>query len=413
MMEIFTDFHVHSKYSRATSKDMDLENLDKWAKIKGLNIIGTGDFTHPLWFKELKKKLKPAEPGLFKLKKSETRFILTSEISCIYSENGKVRKVHMLILAPSFKAVEKINYSLGLIGNLKSDGRPILGLNAKELVKIALTASKDCLLVPCHIFTPWFSVLGSKSGFDSLKECFNDYAKDIFAIETGISSDPGMISKISFLDNISLLSNSDAHSPQKIGREANVFDTELSYFSIIKAIKEKKNFLYTIEFFPEGGKYHLDGHRACNIKTTPEHSKKYNNICPVCKKSLTIGVLNRAEELSDKRKPTSMASFKSLVPLEEIIADFFNVQVGSKKARKEYDSMILKLKNEFNILLFSSFEELKKATFPKLAEGIIRAREGKVFLEPGYDGVYGKVGIFSKKEKAELAKKKTIVLSRF
>ena len=259
-MKLIADFHIHSKYSRATSPSMDLENLDKWAQIKGIKVLGAGDFTHPEWFKQIKEKLEPAEPGLFKLRQldSGTRFILTSEIRCIYSKGGKVRKVHIVIFARSINAVEKINEKLNQIGNLKADGRPILGLDAKELAKIVLNADKNCLVVPAHAWTPWFSVFGSKSGFNSLEECFEDYTKYIYAVETGLSSDPAMNWRLSQLDKITLISNSDAHSPQKIGREANVFDTDVNYQAITDAIKAKdpKRFLYTIEFFPEEGKYH-------------------------------------------------------------------------------------------------------------------------------------------------------------
>lgn len=290
-MKIIGDFHIHSKYSRATSQFADLENLDKWARIKGVDVLGAGDFTHPAWFSEMEKKLSEAEQGLFKLKGSDfgTRFVLTSEVSCIYKKTGKVRKVHIVIFAPSLHSVEKINSRLSQIGNIKSDGRPILGLDAKELLKIVLDIDENCLIVPAHIWTPWFSVFGSKSGFDSLEECFDEYAKYIFAVETGLSSDPKMNWQLPQLDNITLISNSDAHSAQKIGREANVFDTELNYDSIIKAIKTRQGFLYTIEFFPEEGKYHFDGHASCGISLTPAQSKKYKNICPKCKKPLVIG----------------------------------------------------------------------------------------------------------------------------
>ena len=306
-MKFAADFHIHSKYSRATSPQMDLENLDKWAKIKGIKVLGTGDFTHPEWFKNLEEKLEPAEAGLFKLKNSDspTRFILTSEISCI-----------------SFKTAEKINTQLAKIGNLRADGRPILGLDAKELAKIVLDADKDCAVIPAHAWTPWFAIFGSKSGFDSVEECFEEYSKHIYAIETGLSSDPAMNWRLSQLDKVALISNSDAHSPHKIGREANVFDTEINYQSIFDAIKYKdpKKFLYTIEFFPEEGKYHYDGHRLCNLSLSPAESKKYNNICPRCAKPLVIGVLNRVEELADRPerfRPKNAIPFKSLIPLEE------------------------------------------------------------------------------------------------
>ena len=415
-MKFIADFHIHSKYSRATSKDMDLENLDKWAKIKGIKVLGTGDFTHPEWLKSLKENLRLAEPGLFKFKKNDsgTRFVLTSEISCIYSKKNRVRKVHIVIIAPSFDVVEKINTHLGWIGNLKSDGRPILGLDAKELAKIVLDASKDCLVVPAHIWTPWFAMFGSKSGFDSIEECFEEYSKHIYSVETGLSSDPSMNWRLSALDKITLISNSDAHSPQKIGREANVFDTELSYEAISRAIKEKnpKEFLYTIEFFPQEGKYHYDGHRNCDIRLSPQESKKYNNVCPTCGKPLTIGVMNRVEALADRKegfKPENAIPFKSLIPLTEIIAESLGVTVASKKVDLEYKNLIKKLSNEFNILLDVSKEGLVSATLPEIAEGIIRVREGKVFITPGYDGVFGKISIFSKGEQKSLSKQGTLV----
>ncbi len=419
-MQFIADFHIHSKYSRATSKDMDLENLDKWAKIKGIKVLGTGDFTHPEWLKNLKEKLHPAERGLFKLKNSETRFILTSEISCIYSKQGRVRKIHILIFAPDFETVEKINTHLGLIGNLKADGRPILGLDAKELAKIVLDASSECLVVPAHCLTPWFGIFGSKSGFDSLKECFEDYTKHIFAIETGLSADCPMLWRLSDLDKVALISNSDAHSPAKLGREANVFDTELSYPAIVEVIKGEnlhpvrnqisngaRKFLYTIEFFPQEGKYYYDGHRACEIRLSPKESKKYNNVCPNCGKPLTVGVLNRAEELADREeglRPKEAIPFKSIVPLVEIIAQVVGQTPATKRVAKEYQNLIKKFGNEFNILLNTSYQDLQTSALPGIAKGIKRVREGKVHMEPGYDGVFGKIRIFSQGEQKALSK---------
>jgi len=773
-MRFVADFHLHSKYSRATSKDMDLENLEKWARIKGIKVLGTADFTHFDWFKNLKEKLEPVEPGLFKLKNfdSEARFILTTEVSCIYSKKGKVRKIHIIISAPSFEIVDKINAHLGWIGNLKADGRPILGLDAKELAKIILGISEDCLIVPAHLYTPWFSLFGSRSGFDSIEECFEDYSKYIYAGETGLScydektevltkngwkkfseiqkndeictlnsinneiefqnpirifiydykgkmyrlktnrvdllvtpnhklfvkpgdvrtpnsfllkeaqflfgkskqfkkdgdwdgknekyfilpavqikhsnqyykgyrvrkekqipmkswlkffgfwiaegctskgknsdynvylssqnkrllseikklledigyvvyyqenkkirirdyqlfkyleqfgkshnrfipleikslqkdlletlfkyylkgdghiygrtdkglmastssvrlrddlqeialkigisayykldrkkgtplrslvyhskiyqqkhdtwkvffirknnhtvypsmikrrnhieswvhfngkvfsvavpnrviyvrrngipvwcgnSDPPMSWRNSALDKITLISNSDAHSPQKIGREANVFDTELSYSAISEAIKSKdpQKFLYTIEFYPEEGKYHYDGHRICGISLSPQESKKYNNICPNCGRPLTIGVLNRVEELADRPvgfKPATFIPFKSLVPLVEIIGDALGLLSGAKQVNEEYNRLIEKFGNEFKVLLEASRQDLEAATLPEIAEGIVRVREGRVDIEPGYDGVYGKIRIFSKGEQKNISK---------
>ncbi|MEK7658378.1 MAG: endonuclease Q family protein [Patescibacteria group bacterium] len=431
-MKFAADFHIHSKYSRATSPSMDLENLDKWAKIKGIKVLGTGDFTHPGWLKNLKEKLSPAERGLFcaqgasalgaKLNDNfATRFLLTAEISCIYSKAGKVRKIHIIIFAPSFEAVEKINLKLGQIGNLKADGRPILGLDAKELAKIIFDADENCMVAPAHMWTPWFSVFGSKSGFNSMEECFEEYSKYIYAGETGLSSDPAMNWRLSQLDKITLISNSDAHSPSKIGREANFFDTEMSYIGIIDIIKNPirkpsasngARFLYTIEFFPEEGKYHYDGHRSCDIRLSPQESKRYNNICPKCQKPLVIGVLNRVEELADRPEgfqPENAVPFKSLIPLEEIIAESIGVTTASKQVAKFYNNLIKNIGSEFKILLEADKEEIKKISLPAIAEGIIKVREGKIYIEPGYDGVYGKIKIFAKpEEKKFLFSQKTL-----
>ena len=404
-MKFVGDFHIHSRFARATSKDMNPENLDKWAQIKGIKVMGTGDFTHPLWFQELEEQLQPAETGLFQLKKqeSQTRFLLTSEISCIYSKGGKVRKVHLILFAPSFEAAEKINTKLSWVGNLKADGRPIIGIDAKEVVKIALSASPDCMVVPAHAWTPWFSVFGSKSGFNSLEECFDEYTKYIYAIETGLSSSPAMNWRLSALDKVALISNSDAHSLGKIGREANVFDTDLSYSGICDALKTKdpKKFLCTIEFFPEEGKYHYDGHRLCEISFAPQESKQHKGICPKCKRPLTIGVLNRVDELADRVEgttPPSAIPFKSLIPLEEIIADVLGVGVGTKQSMCEYDKLIVRFGTELAVLLDIDSSQLGSATLPEIAEGIQRVREGKVRIEPGYDGEYGKIKIFEEGE---------------
>jgi uncharacterized protein (TIGR00375 family) len=419
-MKFIADFHLHSKYSRATSKEMNLENLAKWAQIKGLKILGTGDFTQPDWLKSLKEKLEPVEPGLFKLKNSnfETRFILTTEVSCVFNKNKKLRKIHIIIFSPSFEVCEKINAYFSWIGNLKADGRPILSLEAKELVKIVLNICEDCLLVPSHIWTPWFSLFGSRSGFDSIEECFEDYSKYIFAAETGLSSDPAMNWRLSALDKITLISCSDAHSLTKIGREANVFEgEELSYQSIIKAIKRENpdssnlKLTSTIEFFPQEGKYHYDGHRNCKICFSPKESKKYNNLCPVCQKPLTIGVLNRVEQLADRPegfRPEGALPFKSLIPLQEIIGESLDLLPETKEVIKEYQNLIKKFGNEFNVLLEVPLSDLKATTLPEIAEGIKRTREEKVYIEPGYDGVYGKVKIFSKEEQKKISRQGTL-----
>ena len=418
MINFIADFHIHSKYSRATSPKTDLEHLSEFAKIKGIDILGTGDFTHPEWVKELKEKLEPAEPGLYRT--NNARFILTSEISCIYSKKGRVRKIHIVVLAPSLEVVEKINTQLARIGNLKADGRPILGLDAKELAKIVLNISEDCLIVPAHCLTPWFGIFGSKSGFDSIEECFEDYSKYIYALETGLSADPPMLWRIPDGRKVTLISNSDAHSPAKLGREANVFEgNELSYQAIVGAIKGETRgrasgllkLAYTIEFYPQEGKYHYDGHRECEICLPPKESKKYNNLCPVCGKPLTIGVMNRVEQLADRPEGFKLENaipFKSLVPLLEIIGEALGVGSASKRVAEQYNNLIEKLGSEFNILLKAEQKDISAASTPEIAEGIIRVRQGKVNIEPGYDGVFGKVRIFSKVEKKNFIKQKTL-----
>lgn len=415
-MKIIADLHLHSKYSRAVSPKMVLEEIDKWIRQKGIGLVNAPDFTHPTWFRELKEKLEPAEPGLYRLKSNssksdiskEPRFILGTEISCIYSKNGKVRRIHTMIYAPSFEVAQKINNQLSWIGNLKADGRPILGLDAKELAKIAFSASPDCLVIPAHVWTPWFSLFGSKSGFDSLKECFEELAPKIPAIETGLSSDPAMNWRIEELDNKTIISGSDAHSLSHIGREANVFEIEpgsISYNKIASIIKEKdhKKFLYTIEFFPEEGMYHFDGHRSCKVSFSPKETKKHNGICPACGKPVTVGVMNRVGELAspDRKEGFQLKGaipYKSLIPLEEIIAESFEMGVKTKTVMNEYNNLINQLGSEFHVLLDVEKEKIMQVSDPKIAEAIMRVREGKVEIEPGYDGVYGKIKIFQKNE---------------
>ena len=416
-MKIVADLHIHSKYSRAVSQEMTLENIDVWARKKGIQVMATGDFTHPQWFNEIKTKLKQSEDGLYKIPArlrydevvaggQNTRFMLTTEISSIYSKNGKTRRIHNLIFAPSIEAVEKINTKLGWIGNLKSDGRPILGLDSKELLKIVLDADEKCVLVPAHAWTPWFSIFGSMSGFNSIEECFEEMSPHIFAIETGLSSDPSMNWRLSALDKISLISNSDSHSLQKLGREANVFDCELSYGGIIDVIKSKdpKKFLYTIEFFPEEGKYHYDGHRDCGISFSPSETKKHGDKCPVCGKNLTVGVLNRVNELADRKdgeKPANVIPYKNLISLDEIIGEAFGVGPKSKKVMAAYEKLISALGSELKILEESSYDEIAGASDQKIAEAVKKVREGKVNIKPGYDGEYGKISIFGEDEKKE------------
>lgn len=399
MPKIIADLHVHSGYSRATSKDMNANLMAGWAKKKGINLLATGDFTHPEYLKSLKKDLKPLGNGLYATSKEPSvNFMLTAEISSIYKQGGKVRKIHNLVFAPSIEVVEKINSVLDKRGNIKSDGRPILGISAKELLKIVLDISEDCLFVPAHAWTPWFSIFGSKSGFDSIEECFEEYSKHIYAIETGLSSDPEMNWRLSALDNITLLSNSDAHSPAKLGREANVIDCKLDYHDVIDTIKKKdrKRFLYTVEFFPEEGKYHYDGHRLCGISFSPSETKKHKGICPVCKKPLVIGVTNRVDELADRDEgfvPENAIPSKHLVPLIEIIAEALGQGVNTKKVKAEYERLV-SIHTEFDILLELGEYEIADIADEKIAAGIKRVRSGDIKVVPGFDGEYGKVSIF-------------------
>ena len=397
-MKFFSDLHMHSRYARACSKDLRVETLEKWAAVKGINLLGTGDFTHPLWLAELKEKLKPAGSGFFNFQNKNIFFALTAEVSLIYNDGKALRRVHHILTAPSFEVAGQINDFLGKKGKLAGDGRPIIGkLPSPELVEKCMEISKDILVIPAHAWTPWFAIFGSKSGFDSLKECFEDQTKNIFAIETGMSSDPAMNWRLSQLDNVAIISNSDSHSywPWRMGREANVFDlSEPSYFEMLEAIKKKdpKKFLYTIEVDPGYGKYHVDGHRACGIQMEPDEALKLKNICPVCKKELTIGVLHRVEELADRPVgfvPKGAIPFKTLLPLSELIAVVLGVQTPSKKVWEEYNKLIGKFGNEINVLIEADEKELRAAAHGKIAEIILKNRLGEIKVKPGFDGVYG------------------------
>lgn len=402
---IVADLHIHSKYSRATSRDMDLEHLSQFAKLKGITLLGTGDFTHFLWLEELKSKLKEQSYGIYQYE--GTSFMLTTEVSNIYSYKGKVRKIHNLLIAPSFEVVEKINKQLAKFGSLTADGRPMLGLEARHLVEIVLGIDRDCAIIPCHIWTPWFSLFGANSGFDSMEECFGEYSKEIFALETGLSSDPAMNWRLSELDRFSLISNSDSHSPSRIGREANVFNCRLDYKEILKALREKDRdkFLFTIEFYPQEGKYHYDGHRNCELRLSPRESLKLGKKCPKCGRPLTIGVMHRVETLADREEgfvPPGAIPFKNLIPLDEIIAEVKGVQKSAQQVLLEYKNLIQRFGTEIELLLNLEEDFLRENLPPKIAEGIIRVREGKLKIQPGYDGVYGKIEIFEQgEEKAE------------
>jgi len=431
-MKFIADLHIHSKFSIATAKNLDLENLYIAAQLKGITVIGTGDFTHPGWFAEIKEKLAPAEPGLFKLKdkiakicdkevpvlcRSKVRFLLSCEISNIYKKDGKVRKNHNLIFMPNLEKAESFNKKLDKIGNIKSDGRPILGLDAKNLLEIMLNTSNGAFFIPAHIWTPWFSVMGSKSGFDSIEECFEDLTPHIFAVETGLSSDPPMNWRVSTLDGLTLISNSDAHSPMKLGREANLFNTELSYYNIRAAIKEgdKKRFLGTFEFFPQEGKYHLDGHRKCNIRFLPKETIKNKGICPVCLKPLTLGVLYRVEELADQPEniyPEQKNPFYSIIPLTEILSEILKVGAGSKRVKQKYNNLLEKFGPELKILHETTYESLGKLGIPLLGEAIKRVRAKQITLLPGYDGEFGKVKIFTQEEREKLSNQQSLFIYR-
>ncbi len=407
-MKFIADLHLHSRYSRATSQDMEVKTLALWAKRKGINLLGTGDFTHPLYFLDLKSKLNPLGNGLFTLKEDPegAHFMLTAEVSNMFSQGGKSRRIHTLIFAPSFEVVERINSKLGKYGKIGSDGRPIFGFSAKDLLKMILDISPECLVIPAHAWTPWFSIFGANSGFNSIQECYEEEAKHIRAIETGLSSDPEMNWRLSALDDITLISNSDAHSPGKIGREANIFNCELSYKAITEAIRKKdpRRILYTIEFFPEEGKYHYDGHRNCRILFSPKETRKHKSICPVCGKRLTVGVMNRVEELADRPEgyiPEKAIPALRTVPLDEIVADAFGVGANASSVEKEYLRLVEKGESEFNILLELSPEELSSFTPPLILEGILRVREGRLKIIPGHDGVFGKIEIFSPEERGK------------
>ena len=421
-MRFIADLHVHSKYSRATSRDLDLEHLWIQAQQKGITVVGTGDFTHGAWLDELESKLEPAEPGLYQLRpeieralvdrvpkacRGPVRFALSTEISNIYSADGQVRKVHNLVLVPDLGRARTLREQLGRIGNVDSDGRPILGLDSRDLFEIVLELEGGAFLIPAHIWTPWFSVLGSKSGFDRVEDCYRDLARYIFAVETGLSSDPEMNWTCSFLYRYVLVSNSDAHSPSKLGREANVFDTELSYFAMRDALrgKEQGRFLGTIEFFPEEGKYHLDGHRKCAHVSEPADTVRKNGVCPVCGKLMTVGVMNRVYELADREigeRPAGAFDFKRQVPLDEVLGQRLQVGAASKRVAAARDALLTRLGPELAILSDLPLEDVRRVD-PALAEGLARMRAGEVHVHPGYDGEFGVIDVFEPGEIATLS----------
>ena len=401
---MIADLHIHSRYSRATSKEMMIPKIAEYAKLKGINMVATGDFTHPQWLKELKASLKTAGKGIYE--HGGVKFILNVEVNNIYTKKGKLRRLHNLIFAPDFATVEKVNAYLTRYGKLASDGRPILSLDTYEMFKALLDISSDVFLIPAHIWTPWFALFGSNSGFDSIEECFGDLKDQFFAVETGLSSDPGMNWRLSVLDNYTLVSNSDAHSPSRLGREVNVFKEDLDYFQLRDVLKnkDKEKFLYTIEFHPEEGKYHYDGHRKCDVRLSPKEARFNNNLCPVCSRSLTIGVLHRIESLSDRDEgfvPEDSIPYKKMIPLEEIIAEAKGCGRDTVGVKNEYRRLCNIFGSEFEILLNTSIHDLKNNTDERIAIAIDRVRRGDLIINPGYDGEFGTVKIFEEEKPKE------------
>jgi DNA helicase II / ATP-dependent DNA helicase PcrA len=415
-MRILADLHIHSRFSMATSKKMDVENIYIAARKKGITVIGTGDFTHPQWLEELKRKLVQAEDGLYRLNNKTfirtrsfvpiecrgiTRFILSAEICNIYEKNGKTRKIHSVILLPEISLVEKLNHKFKKRGKLESDGRPVFKLDVVDMLETIFGVSERAMVFPAHIWTPWYSLFGSRSGFDSTEECFGDYIEYVFAVETGLSSDPDMCRNFSGLNEMALISNSDAHSPMKIGREATIIEAGLSYNSILSAIKTNspENFIGTVEYYPEEGKYYADGHRKCNVSFLPQETLEHGGICPVCGKSLTIGVLHRIEVLSGKSEsePTGTSCFKT-IPLIEILSEILRLNKGSKKILMHYNSLLEQFGPELYILVFMDLDKLRNSEKFLLAEALERMRKNEVIIVPGFDGKFGTVKIFQKNE---------------
>ena len=409
LMKMIADLHIHSRFSMATSKEGTPENLDFWARKKGISLIGTGDFTHPVWREELKERLVSEGNGLYRLRdeyvKEEsrkfpgegTRFVVSGEISSIYKKNGKTRKVHNVILLPGLEAADAMAQRLEKIGNIHSDGRPILGLDSHDLLEMMLDVCPEGILIPAHIWTPHFSVLGAKSGFDSVEECFEELTPYVHALETGLSSDPAMNWRISKLDRYQLVSNSDAHSPSKLGREANLLDIDCSYEGLYRAIQTGEGLEGTVEFFPEEGKYHFDGHRKCGVSLSPVEAERLGGICPVCGKKLTMGVDHRVEQLADRAEgfvKKDGKKYESLVPLPEVISTCMGYSAASKKVQGYFEQMIQTLGTEFDILRNVPSEDIKSCAGERIAEGIENVRTGNVKRIPGYDGEYGKIELF-------------------
>lgn len=394
-MRFIADLHIHSKYSRATSQEMNIPAIARAAKIKGIKLVATGDFTHPEYFALLREHLKDGENGLYLY--GDTYFILSTEVNNIYSAGGKLRRIHNLIYCPSLESAQKINNMLTRYGRLEVDGRPTVSISSYDLVARVSEIEPRAFVVPAHIWTPWFSLFGSNSGFDSFEECFGDLSDEVFAVETGLSSDPPMNWRLSALDKKTLVSNSDAHSPSRLGREANVFNCEMDYDTLraVLKTKDKSRFLFTIEFFPEEGKYHYDGHRNCGVRMNPTEAMLSGNVCPMCRKPLTVGVLHRVEELADRKpgtQPADVIPFKHLVPLEEIIAEALEMGRDTAGVARRYEELISALGSEFEILMDVPIEDIKSVD-ARVGEGVEMMRQGRVTVEPGYDGVFGVVQV--------------------
>lgn len=401
-MRVITDFHLHSKWSRACSKDLTIPNIAKACERKGIDFVGTSDFTHPAWREEIGRDLVDEGGGTFRLsdESSKTRFLLSTELSCIYKRGGKVRRVHLCVLCSSLEGVDRFTKALLARGcNLKADGRPILGIDSEELLKMLLEADPGALMIPAHAWTPWFAVFGSMSGFDSLEECFGEMTPHIHAIETGLSSDPKMNWRLPSLDNVLLVSNSDAHSLDKLGREANVFEMDRPSFAELRRIlieKDVDKFIETIEFFPEEGKYHVDGHRLCGFSCTPQETKRMKGICPKCGKPLTIGVLHRVDDLAKRpegERGKLAVPFRSIVPLAELVGSVLDVGASSKKVAREVAKLVKDGRTEFGVLLDESESTLSQVTSPEILEAIVRMREGNMDIQPGFDGEYGVIRV--------------------
>ena len=414
-MTFIADLHLHSSYARATSKELNFENLTHWAKLKGIDLLSSSDFTHPAWFRETCAKLRAvevedeSEGTLYEF--NGLKFVLGTEVNCTYRQGNKSRRLHILIFAPSLAAVEKINRALAARGNLESDGRPTLGISARDLTGLLLEIDPRCIIVPAHIWTPWFSVYGSKGGFDSLEECFQDMSKYIHAVETGLSSDPAMNWRVRELDDRTIVSFSDAHSLPKMGRELTVFQGDLTYRGLKDALEHQK-VEHTIEFFPEEGRYHFSGHRACGVRQSPEDTRREGSTCPGCGRELTLGVLHRVEGLADRevapqtdeegyiRWGEARPPFRRMVPLQEVLAESLGVGTGTKGVQSEYAKLVAQFGNELAVLMNVGAEEIAGVSGGRVAEGVMRARRGDILVDPGYDGVYGSVSIWPRGEEA-------------